>query len=108
MIDALPMGMLVLDTELKVRSANRTLYQLLEIDPKHVVGESLEHLAGGYWNEAGDLLERLQSVLKDGDAMREVRVRTKFPRVGNKDLAVTAQRVSGAVELLLLTIDDTH
>src|SRR5262249_51194331 len=105
MVDALPVPVLVIDAELKVRSANRALYQLLDNNPKHVVGEELEHLAGGYWDEDSNLLDRLRTVLKSGEP-DAVRVRTKFPRIGNKELAISAQRLPDSVDLLLLTIDD--
>jgi two-component system cell cycle sensor histidine kinase/response regulator CckA len=107
-VDTVRESLVVLDPELRVRSANRAFIETFQIPKATAVGVPFFDLTGGW---AGS--KRLQSVLEEavrtGGSVREYDFEVDLPEAGRKAFVANARPVLAPNEsepLLLLAIDD--
>jgi two-component system CheB/CheR fusion protein len=106
-VEAVRVPLLVLDDRLCVVSANRAFYEAFRTTPKLVVGEPLKQIAEGLWDVPA-LTGPLQKVVDDDEVMTGVPVSITFPRLGTRELHVSARNMpidSGRPRLVLLAIE---
>jgi two-component system CheB/CheR fusion protein len=100
--------LLVLDTDLRVRSANRAFYELFHVTPAETEGRLLAAGGTGQWDLSA-LRQRLTAVLAQHQGFEDVEVEHDFPTIGPKTLLLNAREISGAAPepaRILLAIED--
>ena len=100
---------LVLDSDLRVVSANRSFYKNFEVEPEATEGRLVYELGDGQWN-VPKLRELLEEILpKNGHTVEDFEVEHEFPEIGRKVMSLNARRVNrpgNHSELILLVIED--
>ena len=99
---------LVLDHQLRVRSANRAFYQTFQVSSEETVHHSLFDLGNGQWN-IPKLRNLLEQVLPNNHAFEAFEVEHDFPTIGRRVILLNARRVRDgdhAEELILLGMED--
>ena len=100
--------MLVLDGQLRVRTANRSFYQTFEVSKPETEGQLLYDLGNGQW-DIPKLRTLLEEVLPQNTAFNDFEVAHVFPAIGRKVMLLNARRMYGEgnhTELILLAIED--
>jgi len=100
--------LMVLDSYLRVVSANRAYYQLFQTAPAQIEGLPLTEIAGGMWN-IPDLLAHLHSVLDEHEQLESFPLLSQFAELGTRRLLLDARKVYQPglrTGLLLLAIED--
>ncbi len=99
---------LVLDNNLRIKSANRAFYQTFHVERGETEGRFLYDLGNGQWNILR-LRTVLNEVLPDHHPVRDFDVEHDFPVIGRKAMLLNARRFEsgdGRPELILLAIED--
>jgi two-component system CheB/CheR fusion protein len=92
MVEAVPAGVMVVDAELRVVSANRTFLELFRTTVKRTVGESVQSLADGAL-DSPEFLTPIAEVFKTGEEMHERPLRAIGQRVIQQPLLMSARRM---------------
>jgi len=98
----------VLDTNLRVKSANRSFYQNFHVTPEETQGRFIYDLGNGQWN-IPRLRTLLDEVLSNRHPVHDFDVEHDFPTIGKKMMLLNAQRFEsgdGQSDLILLAIED--
>ncbi len=96
--------LVVLDTELRVRTANRAFYAGFGTSAAETEGRFLHSLCGGVWDIPA-LREALDRVLPVDKMFRGLEVQPDFPGIGRRVLMLSGARLDH-VDLILLAIED--
>ncbi len=107
-LDTIRDPFVVLDADLRIRSASRSYYQVFDVKPGTIEGSLLYELGNGDWN-IPHLRTMLEAVLESGEPFRDIEVDFACERSGRRRLLLNAQKVlrSGVeAELILLSIED--
>jgi len=97
-------SLLVLDADLRVRTASRSFYQTFALTPETTEGRPLYELADGEWN-IPELRRLLDEILPQDNSLDGFEVR----HLGGKTLLLNARRLvheDGDAPLILLAIED--
>jgi two-component system, chemotaxis family, CheB/CheR fusion protein len=100
--------LLVLDADLRVRSANRAFYTLFHVTPAETEGRRLAALGTGQWDLPA-VHRQLAAVLAQHQGFEEVEVEQNFPTIGPKTMLLNAREIPGvapAPARILLAIED--
>ncbi len=103
-VDSSHDALLVLDLDLRVRTANETFYRMFQVDPSETVGRLVYDLGNGQWNIPA-LHSLLQNVLPENNAFDDFDIEHDFPHLGHRVMRLNARRVDH-LQLILLAIDD--
>ena len=103
-IDASREALLILDWDLRVKSANETFYETFEVDPEETEGRLVYELGEGQWDIPG-LRELLEDVLPENHAFDDFEVEHDFPGIGRKTMLLNARRIDHT-QTILLAIED--
>lgn len=98
----------VLDTSLRVKSANRSFYQNFHVTLEETQGRFIYDLGNSQWN-IPQLRTLLDEVLSNHHPVHDFEVEHDFPAIGNKMMLLNAQRfesMEGQSDLILLAIED--
>jgi two-component system CheB/CheR fusion protein len=101
-------SLLVLDSELRVQSANHSFYRTFQVGPQEVENRPIYELGNGQWN-IPQLKVALQEILDGGPPLEDFAVEHSFPNIGFKAMLLNARRVERPEEkarLVLLAVDD--
>ncbi len=107
-IDTLRSGLVVLDADLCVRSANRAFYQTFEVTPEATLGRSIHDLGNGQWDIPA-LRRLLAAVIPADGAVESFEVEHEFESIGRRRFTLSARKVfrpGNNVPFLLLVLDD--
>lgn len=107
-VDTVREGLVVLDSEHTVVSANRAFFSLFAVTPEETIGRKLYELGDGQWNIA-KLRHLLDEILPEQNSVESFEVDHHFPRVGRKIIDLSARkvyRVGNHVEHVLMTFYD--
>lgn len=102
-IDDVPECLLVLSSDLHVRSANRAFQDVFALGPKQLEGKPLHALGSGPWN-APQLRGQLLTLDQRG-SFDDFRVDYDLPERGRRIFALAARRLEGSGPILL-TLED--
>jgi len=101
-------SLLVLDADLRVRSANRSFYETFRTSACATIGRSVFELGEGPWN-----LDRFRAVLEDvltqDKPFDDFEVELVVPAIGPRTMLVNARslyRAEGRETMILLVIED--
>ena len=100
--------LVVLTSDLHVRSANRSYYKTFEMTEKETVGRPLFDLADGRWDTPA-VRQLLEASLVSTDTLEDVEVEQDVHHIGRKNLVLNARRFQqgeGDAPLILLAIED--
>ena len=87
--------LLVLDTTLRVRSANRAFYDLFHVTSAETEGRLLSAVGIGEWDIPA-LRRRLAEVLAQHQAFEDFEVDHDFPTIGPKTMLLNAREIPSA------------
>lgn len=99
---------LVLDKDIKIKSANKSFYKTFQVTEVDSIGKSLYKLGNNQWNIQG-LRELLEEIVPKNNSFYDFEVVHTFPLIGTKTMLLNAHRIiqqSNNEELIVLTIVD--
>jgi len=103
-VETVRQPLLVLDTDLRVRMANRAFYRTFQESPLEAEGRVVYSLSRGGWNFAG-LRDALDGLLHGGRSFGDFEVERDFPGVGRRNLVLGGCHINH-LKMILLAIDD--
>ena len=102
--------LLVLDSSLKVVSANAAFCQTFQLSASETIGKLLYTLGNDGWNIA-QLRRLLEEILPGQVTIEAFEIEHDFPRIGPRRIVLSARQFAMepvGSELILLTIDDAN
>jgi PAS domain S-box-containing protein len=101
-------GILILDENLRVLSANRSFYTIFKVNSEETVGCLLYDLGNGQWN-IPYLRVLLEDVLPKNDTVDDYEIKHKFESIGHKTMLLNACKIrekKNDLPIILLAIED--
>jgi PAS domain S-box-containing protein len=100
-------SLLILDSDLNVRSANRSFYETFKVEPAETDGRSIYELGDGQWNIPA-LRTLLEEILPLQLSFDDFEVEHNFAHIGPKTMLLNARCFppEGRYEAILLAIED--
>ena len=96
--------LLVLDSRMRIRSANQAFYRAFRVSPDQIEGQLLYSISDCRWDIL-DLRDLLGRVLHAHQPFQDLEIEQDFPGVGNRVLVLSGRQLDG-FPLILLAIDD--
>ena len=99
---------LVLDKDIKIKSANKSFYKTFQVTEAESIGKSLFKLGNSQWN-IPKLRELLEEIVPKNNSFYDFEVEHVFPTIGTKVMVLNAHKIlqqSIDEELIVLTIVD--
>ena len=100
--------LIVLDIDLRVKSANQAFYDTFRVSEEATVGKVLYELGNRQW-DSPDLRRLLNEVLPTNSLVKDFRVEHRFPGLGRRVMLLNAKKIGEDKErapLILLSIED--
>ena len=99
--------LIILDSELRVRSANRDFYETFKVEPTETEGRTVYDLGNGQWNIPA-LRTLLEEILPRHFSFDDFEVDHDFNHIGPKTMLLNARCFppEGRYEAILLAIED--
>ena len=107
-VDTIRTGLVVLDTDLRVQSANRAFLRTFAVEADATLGQLVFELGNGQWDIPA-LRTLLTEIIPYNETVEAFEVEHDFPTIGHKIMLLNARKVYRAgnyTEFLLLGIDD--
>ncbi len=101
--------LIVLDAQLRVRTANRAFYQAFRVNPRETEGRLIYDLGNRQW-DSPRLRKLLEELLPQNSHFEDFEVEHDFPVIGRRTMLLNAHRVvqlgGEPGQLILLAIED--
>ncbi|MFZ2472397.1 MAG: chemotaxis protein CheB [Methanothrix sp.] len=98
--------LVVLNSGMKVVSANRTFYETFQVTPQETEGKLIYALGNKQWDIAG-LHQLLENILPKNAVFGSYDVEHYFPKIGRRIMRLNARRIISCKEdLILLAMED--
>jgi two-component system CheB/CheR fusion protein len=107
-IETVRESLLVLDSDLRVVSANRTFYRTFQVALSNTLNRSVFELGDGQWN-IPELRGLLEKVVAMDTEFEDFEIGHDFPAIGHRSMLLNArpiERKSDQSKLILLAIED--
>ena len=107
-LDTIREAVLVLDNDLRIRSANKTFYSLFKLKEEETERMIIFELAGRHW-DFPSLRKFFYEVMANRSSFYGFEVQHDFPYIGEKVLLLNARRVTQTAhrsQLILLALED--
>ena len=107
-VDTVREPLLILDTALRVQSANRAFYRTFQVDVEETMGRCVYNLGDGQWDIPA-LRTLLEEIIPATATFDDFQVDHTFPRIGREIMILNARRVyspGNTTELLILVMED--
>ena len=101
-------ALLVLDSELRVVSANRAFYQTFQVSPLDTQNRLIYEIGDRQW-DIPELRDLLENILVKNSEFNDFEIERDFPVIGHRTMLLNARRISRGAnlsELILLSIED--
>src|SRR5215471_11033700 len=101
-------GLLVLDSDLVIRLANRSFCQTFAVAPEDAVGRKLYELGSGQW-DIPELRAALETIISEGESIEAFEVDRFFRSIGRRVMVLNARKVHRSwskIRRVLLAIED--
>ena len=101
-------GLLVLDSDLTIRFANRSFCDTFAVTPKDAVGRKLYEVDGGQW-EIPELRIALETIISGGKSIEAFEVDRFFRSIGQRVMVLNARNVyrpGNKTQQILVAIED--
>ncbi len=103
-VETVRQPLLVLDTDLRIRMANRAFYRAFQASPLEAEGQVIYSLSRDSWDLPG-LRDSLNGLLQGGNSFPDFEVEQDFPTIGYRSLVVGGCRINH-LKMILLAVDD--
>jgi signal transduction histidine kinase len=100
--------LIILDSNLKVKSANKGFYETFEVKEKNTVGNFIYELGNGQWDIPG-LRNLLEQILPKEVFFENFEVEHNFETIGKKIMLINARRIvleGNKTKMILMAIED--
>ena len=107
-VETIRVGLLVLESDLTVRFANRSFCQAFAVVPEDTVGRKLYELGSGQWN-IPKLRTALDTIISGRKTIEAFEVDQLFPTIGRRVMVLNARKVyrpGNKIQQILLAIED--
>src|SRR4051794_1547374 len=106
-VDTVREPLLMLDTTLRVRSANRAFYQTFKVSPEETEGRLIYELGNGQW-DIPDLRTLLEDIVPKSSVFDAFELEHTFPVIGRRVMLLNARKLQAGHhgELLVLAMED--
>src|SRR5690242_13366139 len=106
-VDTVREPLLILDTTLRVRSANRAFYQTFHVSPAETESRLIYELGNGQW-DIPDLRTLLEDIVPKSSVFNDFELEHDFPAIGRKVMLLNARKLEAGNhgELLVLAMED--
>src|SRR4051812_33911469 len=106
-VDTVREPLLILDTTLRVRSANRAFYQTFHVSPGETEGHLIYELGNGQW-DIPDLRTLLEDIVPKSSLFDDFELDHTFPAIGRRMMRLNARKLQAGHhgELLVLAMED--
>lgn len=103
-VDASRDALLILGSDLRVRSANETFYTKFQVDPGAAEGRLVYELGNGQWDILR-LRELLEKLLPENDTFDDFVIEHDFDQIGHRVMLLNGRKIDH-MQLILLAIED--
>jgi len=100
--------LLVLDSDLRVISANRSFYQTFQVTPRETEGKVIYDLGNRQWN-IPKLRKLLEDILPKSTVFNDFEIEHDFETLGRRIMVLNARRIyheTKRMQMILLAIED--
>ena len=100
--------LLVLDRELRIKSANRAFYKIFHASAEDTEGRPLSEIGNGQWNVPA-LLTLLRDIVPTKSHIDDFEVTADFPNLGERTMLIQARKLyrpGNRTVLIVLTMED--
>src|SRR5687767_1009926 len=106
-VDTVREPLLMLDTTLRVHSANRAFYQTFQVSSEETVNHLIYELGNGQW-DIPDLRRLLEDVVPKSSVFNDFELEHDFPAIGRRVMLLNARKLKAGNhgELLVLAMED--
>jgi signal transduction histidine kinase/DNA-binding response OmpR family regulator len=106
-VDTVREPLLMLDTTLRVRSANRAFYQTFQVSPGETENRLIYELGNGQWDIPA-LRTLLEDVIPTSSVFNDFELEHSFPSIGRRVMLLNGRklRAGSHAELLVLAMED--
>lgn len=104
LVDVARESFLILDSDLRVISANEVFYQSFRVEPTQTENKLLYELGNGQWN-IPELKSLLEGILPQKKTVKDYEVKHVFETIGEKTMVLNARQID-TVQLIILAIED--
>ena len=104
LVDVARESFLILDSDLRVISANPVFYSDFQVSPEQTENILLYELGNGQWN-IPKLKNLLEEILPDKKVVKNYQVTHVFESIGKKTIVLNARQID-TVQLIVLAMED--
>jgi signal transduction histidine kinase len=106
-VDTVREPLLILDTTLRVRSANRAFYQAFHVSSEETEDRLIYELGNGQW-DIPDLRTLLEDIVPKSSVFDDFELEHTFPVIGRRVMLLNARKLQAGHhgELLVLAMED--
>src|SRR5687767_11350503 len=106
-VDTVREPLLILDTTLRVRSANRAFYQTFHVSSEETENRLIYELGNGQW-DIPDLRTLLEDIVPKSSVFNDFQLEHDFPVIGRRVMLLNARKLQAGHhgELLVLAMED--
>ena len=100
--------LIVLNGDLRVKSANKSFYNVFKVTPDVTIGRRIYNLGNKQWN-IPKLRDLLETILPNNASFDNYRVEHVFPHIGKRIMILNARRIPrppAKPRIILLAIED--
>jgi two-component system CheB/CheR fusion protein len=101
-------GILILDEDIRVLSANRSFFDIFKVNPEDTIGSLLYDLGNGQWN-IPHLRTLIQEVLLQNTIVNNFEIEHNFQGIGQKTMLLNARKImkrKNSAPIIFLAIED--
>ena len=106
-VDTVREPLLILDSSLRVHSANRAFYQTFHVSPEETENQLIYELGNGQW-DIPDLRTLLEDIVPMSSVFNDFELEHDFPVIGRRVMLLNARKLreGSHAELLVLAMED--
>ncbi len=106
-VDTVREPLLILDTTLRVQSANRAFYQTFHVSSEETENRLIYELGNGQW-DIPDLRRLLEDIVPKSSVFNDFELEHTFPVIGRRVMLLNARKLQAGQhgELLVLAMED--
>lgn len=97
--------LLILDRDLRVKTANRSFFKMFQVSEKSTKGSFIYDLGNGQWDIPA-LHKLLNEILPENNSFDNYEIEHTFPVIGHKIMLLNARKFHKDGENILLAIED--